>query len=483
MTEWLLILPPLTLLFGACAAMVSHALHPPLQGRVAMRIAIFSIGMAALQISILGFRAYGLSPSGLFRIDGLSLSLSLSAMFAVLVSLVSFYLKPTKGWPFVSVGALVLSTATVLGLFSNEVLLFFFAASTLLIFIRWPNQIWSVSPQNEAGDLDVLGIVGWFVFGGIAATVLVQSAGTGRMDLIHESVWSATAANSFHIGVIGVLAVLVMGISPAPLQAYGKKASELGHWAGVAFAKVVLPALLMLLVIRWVWIFALDEKLESTIHVEMSLVFGALLAAILASTAWSFWTKREALHTLSSLGLSSIALCFVPFFLKDPEILSVGFAHFWLGLSLTALVFSAISEADVSTRATFADLKDALVMAPLRIQLAIFLGILGLAVPFGVSGFTILDALLAQAVSELSAHSTLASLLLVLISTNAICFFHKLTYLMRLDAKRQLVWDGGQTVQKTWSYCLAALVLILGVHPQPLYNYFAHSIKLILKNH
>lgn len=481
MTEWILVSPLLTVLLGASAAMISHILYPPKKGEVAMRIAIFSILMATIQLGILGYRAYGITPSGLFRIDGLSLSLALSVMIFLFLSSISLYLEKNSSWPFTAVSILLLSTTSLLGLFANDGLLLCLAISTLLIFSRWSSVIWSNRLDSFKDKRGIVGLLGWFVFAGFCLVLLVQTVGSVRFEMIEKSVASLSQHTGFHIGFFGLLIVQAFGFLPAPIDPYFEDSKKLGQWSGVIISKLVIPTVFILLTIRWMWIFGFDLDLNSKTQVDLSLVLGTGIATLYLLGVWVLFTEQTTLRVVTHFGLQTMSLAFVPFFLKRPELIGIGLAHLCLMGFVSIMCMSALRELEVGTEARFSKLAEAVQNAPLRVQFIIGFALLVFVLPFSVPSKELIQALWASALTGNDIYSLFSAAVLLLMSVNLVLMSVRVVQTFSVAAQRNLKWDGEAAVQKIWSYSLLTVVLVLGVYPTPLYNYFAHSIKLLLK--
>lgn len=481
MSEWVLISPVLTVLVGACAAMISHALHPQRNGNIAIKIAAFSLLAAGIQIALLGHRAYGLSPSGLFRIDGMSLGFAMIATLFLSLGIGSLCQERNGTWPYCSPAALILATTTFAGLFANDGLLLFLSLSTLLIFIRWPTSIWAIESESRNDKTDILGIIGWFVFAGFCMTILMQTVGSGRYDVIEQARFAHLAEAPFHIGIIGLLFVHAIGFLPSPVDPYIEKAPRLGHWAGVAFAKTVVPMIFLLLAVRWMWLFGFDKDLMPTTQVDLGVVVGLFLVGLSALGIWVLISEQSSLRVVTHFSLSSLALGLVPFFLNDPKLLNVGFSHMCIVGLVTFIVWASFSEMEISTSASFSRLKEAAQNATVRVQLMLAFGLLGLTFPFGEPANLLIKRLWLKAAEVPSPVTVMCAILLVLLAANVLLMCIRIVQIFAMDAGRNMTWEGGRVDQKIWAYGLLIAVLILGVHPVPLYNYFAHSIRLLLK--
>jgi hypothetical protein len=208
---------------------------------------------------------------------------------------------------------------------------------------------------------------------------------------------------------------------------------------------------------------------------------GLGLTLILANGIWTLISKQTLLRVLSQLSIQSVALGFVPFFLKNNELIKIGLSHICLSAIISVLCMAALAEIKLSTKVLLSGLREAVQNASIRVQIMISFSMIAMVLPFTMPARLLLHAIWEAAFRGSGMTSIFCALILIFMAGNMLLMSLRVVQTFAVDAERNLKWDGGSVAQKIWAYSLFVLVLVLGVYPTPLYNYFAHSIKLFLK--
>lgn len=486
MIDWPISALILTPIVGIVVLLLNRILGNERIFHTQWKVVLFILGATLFQVSILGREYWGVSSSGLFRLDGFNTHLLFCYLFYMLLTHISLRFEKNNFESETAILQLAFTFAGIVFILANNLILYVAAAPMTFLIAGVGALCNSTVSKSRGFRSSVMSAMMSMSIFAISAAIIGQSTDALELNTIIAKIGLAQKTPQFYVGwALHIMVCFSMLLLP-PTSLFIEQYKKSESWALVGFFRMSLPLLGLLLLSKWIFLtgfsWGLDGELKSLLsisaaHISASLaclVF-ILACAVLLTTDRVILFSQVALTALVSAGLLFSILSGVQGFLVTQSAL-------YIYIFCSCLLHLSLSTLKLSTAASLQDLRDALQKAPVSVQLGFLFSLLGSAPFLTFVGFDINKQLIERTryLGDSEGVLSLISLILMGIMTVLIC--NRVVELYFGNARRNSFWDDRGFAAKMWGYTLIAFLLILGIYPTPLYKYLSHSINLFVKN-
>ncbi len=447
---------------------------------------LFILTATTFQVAILGRDYWGVSASGLFRLDGMNTHLLFCFLIFSLLNHISLRFDRCQFETETGILQLAFVLSGIIFIMANNLILYVLAAP-MTFLIAGAAPLFNVeTPKGKGFRIAVMSaMIVMFLFA-FSAALIGQAADTLELGEIGQALLVAQKSPQFIIGwSLHILMCISMMLLP-PMALFLTRYEHSESWSLIGFFRMSLPLLGVILFSKWIFITGFQWEITGSFTSILSLsaahISGVLSCAVSVITILALLnTERVLLFSQLTLtaGLFSALLSTS---LIGPEGLLISQSTIYIFVFCSSLLHLTFATLNISTQATLKDLGDALQKSSVSIQLGCLFALLGSAPFLTYVGYDLNKKLIERAklILDIEGVTSLLALIFTALITIIIC--NRIVELYFGNARRNSVWDDRGFAAKIWNYTLMAIVLILGIYPTPLYKYLSHSINLFVKN-
>lgn len=483
MYDWPIVAPLLTALFGMIVLLMVRFFGQEKLESVQWKTVLFVLAAAIFQLGFLAYEFWGVAPSGLLRLDGLTTHLSLVFMLHLLLQHIIRRFD-----------RVVLESESYLFqlLFLFFGLLVLMAENLLLYVVALPAVYYVVflSPalQQQVNKRVLYRDVSRLCLVLLAALVLSIGAIIGATDefgltKIMQTVSASNASKGFTLGWGVMLACQLSLLLLPPASFFISAFKKSQSWFVFGYFRMGALLLGALLVAKWMFLTALrfetSELVSRLPHHYGYFLVSFAAAAFFVISFMALFTRRTAENIQAVLTAPLLAV-FISYVGINGDVTG-GQAFLYLFVLSAAAVIFVLSENKISVGGDIGEIRSSLHASNVSVVVLWSVGWLACSPYLTKVGHDILYRLVPvlHAGVDFDAQAT-AYIVGSMFATSVIIY--RLIDVLYSDARRNNVWDARNFSNKMWSYALMLIVLILGVFPAPLYKYVVHSVSLFVMN-
>lgn len=479
--DWPITAPIFTIVFGMIIVLLNRCLGSERDTSISWKIVLFIAASALFQLAVLGTDYWGVSSSGLLRLDGLTTSYSVMFLFFFVLNHVNLRFSQVEFEKELPLFELAYLLFGLLLLLSNNLIIHLISLPILYVLMAIAPQLTKQAKHKIGYDTAVVGGLVILVLAALSIAAISADTKTLQLDRINETIQPIWGA-SFYIG--WWLQVLIFGlfILIPPMSLFLRSYEKSGSWALAGLFRGGLPILAVLLMNKWFVLTSTkweDGRLTQQLWIQTDMVMGVMCAVFLFIALIVLLNRNSLLLFFQTVWSIALYLGFAGQLLGGQS--EFVFSH--QGIVLSSVLIAAMhylaEEIGVSTNANLEDMREKLRQRPMRLQFSMLVALMS-AVP--LFSFGRIEGLAIQFHEALSGSERAVFSAIILIGTiscSAVLLF-RIVEIYLANARRNTSWDHKGIPDRLWGYTLVLILIVLGVFPTPLYKYLIHSIRLFI---